>query len=66
MAEMWLVTCPKCDQQFKVLPEQARIHCGQASTDCTCPDCGQQFIAEEDYLVWLGIKGPIPQEVVGE
>ena len=66
MAEIWLVNCPKCGEQFEVKAELVQIHCGQASADCTCPDCGHSFKAEEDYLIWLGFEGPVPAEIMNE
>ena len=64
MATLWIVTCPECYQEFEVPSSQVFVECGQALAYCSCPYCDHQFQAEQDYLVWLGVEGPIPPELV--
>ena len=65
MARVWLITCPECGNRFEAASQQVEILCGRAVADCTCPQCEHKFRAEQDYLLWLGVEGPMPPEIVG-
>lgn len=61
---IWIVTCPRCEMENQVPNEFVLVECGKSYGECTCFNCGCTFTAEQDYLLWLGLAGPIPEEII--
>jgi hypothetical protein len=64
MVQAWFVTCPECSREIEISPNEVYTECGHAMSDCQCPRCQFKFRAEKDYLLWLGLEGPVPSEIL--
>jgi transcription elongation factor Elf1 len=62
---IWIVTCPVCGTENEIPADSALIECGKSYGECTCSNCGCTFTAIEDYLLWLGMARPLPEEFQG-
>jgi len=63
MTDTRIVTCPHCSTESEVPADKVYTQCGRALADLRCPNCRNQFQAEEEYLLWLGVEGPLPPDL---